>query len=135
MADKRSKWRGEEHFSLTAAGDVRESEITPNLSNLMGRRHRQHQPVRLAWSMENTGGERHGCAVRPCPVFKRMLTSEQCKAHAAECLQLAQTAASPEQKALLSGSGAGVESHSPGSRVTAGAASDGRRPGTRLKAR
>jgi len=32
-----------------------------------------------------------------------MLTSEQCKAHAAECLQLAQTAASPEQKALLSG--------------------------------
>jgi hypothetical protein len=30
------------------------------------------------------------------------MTSEECKAHAAECLQLAQTAASREQKALLS---------------------------------
>jgi hypothetical protein len=31
-----------------------------------------------------------------------MMTSEQCKAHAAECRQLAETAASRQQKALLS---------------------------------
>jgi len=30
------------------------------------------------------------------------MTSGECKAHAAECLQLAQTAVSPEQKTLLS---------------------------------
>ena len=31
-----------------------------------------------------------------------MLTLEDCKSHAAECLRLAKTAVSPEQKAILS---------------------------------